>query len=477
MDFFSRIPGDFFLLLSSKNKEIYLSCLLVVFDAYEKGRIIGIERSLAVDLLEEHLTFYKQDLDMSDDEPQIIIDDISNETEEDKIRDKATFVLRKMIKYGWIQTDIMPDLTEYLNFPDYAITFLSAIKQIIREEELNDSIDPTQYHGYIYTIYSLLMNSGEVDYGLTLDTVYKNTILFYRELRKIDYKLKNYIRSIVDHSEIKDLIETLIKHKEEILDRSYLKLKTSENVSKYKLAIISKLREYQDTPLILNMIANYNLPEYAFDYEKAYRASEDKINEVIDIFTSFEEIMKEIDDKNRNYINSSIGKIKFLLSNDTNVLGQLNYILKFVKKSNEKKRIDMAINKIRPLFSMHMNKFLNNDSLFTPRGNYQHQNTLDVLLNDDFDISEIERKFYLEYSSKFTEDQILEFVDKKMQDKKVLKVSEVLGKNANEDDLLRFLYAIIYSDENSQYKINILDDKVDLENFKMNEFEIIRREN
>ena len=38
------------------------------------------------------------------------------------------------------------------------------------------------------------------------------------------------------------------------------------------------------------------------------------IDEVIDAFNALEDFITEIDNKNRNYINSTIGKIKFLLS-------------------------------------------------------------------------------------------------------------------------------------------------------------------
>lgn len=44
MDFFRMIPDSFFSLLSSKNKRIYLACILESFKTYETGSILGIDK-------------------------------------------------------------------------------------------------------------------------------------------------------------------------------------------------------------------------------------------------------------------------------------------------------------------------------------------------------------------------------------------------------------------------------------------------
>ena len=51
MDLFDMVQDNFFSLLSSKNKRIYLASILQVFKVYETGTILGIEKKI-----KEHLS-------------------------------------------------------------------------------------------------------------------------------------------------------------------------------------------------------------------------------------------------------------------------------------------------------------------------------------------------------------------------------------------------------------------------------------
>ena len=49
MDFFDMVPDNFFSMLSSKNRRIYLASILQVFKVYETGSILGIDKKVVVD--------------------------------------------------------------------------------------------------------------------------------------------------------------------------------------------------------------------------------------------------------------------------------------------------------------------------------------------------------------------------------------------------------------------------------------------
>ena len=44
MDLFDMVPDNFFSLLSSKNKRLYLAAILQTFKVYETGSILGIDK-------------------------------------------------------------------------------------------------------------------------------------------------------------------------------------------------------------------------------------------------------------------------------------------------------------------------------------------------------------------------------------------------------------------------------------------------
>ena len=54
MDFFDMVPDNFFSLLSSKNRRLYLSSILQTFQVYETGSILGIDKRIVVD----HLIYF-----------------------------------------------------------------------------------------------------------------------------------------------------------------------------------------------------------------------------------------------------------------------------------------------------------------------------------------------------------------------------------------------------------------------------------
>lgn len=484
MQFFKTIPDNLFSVLSSTNKEIYLGSILTVFDEYEKGRIIGIERQEALRAITDFLDQsdflkFNEEEDEEDDLKDLFIDEEENDKENNNNNKiKASYILRKLLQSGWVMDDILPDFSEYIIFPDYSITLITAIKNIIREEEMLETIDPSLYRGYVYTIYTLLTADNIQDYGITIDNVYNNTVLFYRELRKLDFKLRNYIDSILKNSELKDLMISLMSHKEEILDKVYLKLKVNENINKYKFTIIKKLTEILDNPAILNQVAEYYLSYANFNYDESYELSVLKINEVIDIFNSFEKIINEIDEKNKIYINTTIQKIKFLLNDDTDVIGQLTTILKYTKEQVKKGKTSQVLNTLSPMFKFFNNKLLSSDSLFTPRGYYRTKDLPSIMIDIDFDISQLEEDFYKQYQTDYTEEEVLKQVENILSDKQEIKASLIYDKNNfTEDDMILLLYIIVYSTYETNYEIDILDEKVTLGKYKFNDFIISRRQN
>ena len=184
-----------------------------------------------------------------------------------------------------------------------------------------------------------------------MEQVFRNTKLFIRELRKLDSRLKDYIKSIIERTEIKDLMESLIDYKVELVDKAYHRLKTSDNVNKYRLEIVNRLDSFLSDPGIMEQIAQAYRVRYA-NYDDAYRRASRDLNEIIDIFNSLDEMITEIDAKNKTYINSTIGKIEFLLKDDNNIPGKINVILKHISDMNKKGKVDSAINMVQPIFKL-----------------------------------------------------------------------------------------------------------------------------
>ena len=199
MDLFDMVQDNFFSLLSSKNKRIYLASILQVFKVYETGTILGIEKKIVVD----DLTYF---LDSNSQYLYDIEDEEDEEANPQSKRELANYILRRMEECGWIYVDVTNDYIEILNFTDVAITICEALLNAYPQIDLMDSelpddyVDPTQYQGYIYSIYTLLNQQDNIDYALTFSLVFSNTRQLIRAIRRLDARMKEYITSVIDNT-------------------------------------------------------------------------------------------------------------------------------------------------------------------------------------------------------------------------------------------------------------------------------------
>ena len=469
MNFFERIPDNFFSLLSSPNKAIYAGCIIEAYKIYEDASIMGIEKKIIVEVLTDYL-----EKDFFDETKEHI------EVEEGKSvtpRDKAYYILSRMQECGWIDIDITNDYVELLNFTDPAITITEALIQLEPKEVFtyDTGEENSHYRGLIYTIYTLLTSKGNLDYGLIVSEVYRNTKMLIRELRRIDSHLKEYLKMILDRSDIKELMELLMAYKTELVDRSYVRLKTSDNVNKYRLEIVNRLEDIQNDPIIFSAVVEHYILRY-HDLDEATRRANRDINEIIDVFNEFDQMILEIDQKNKTYLNTTIGKIEFLLKEDSNITGKLNTILKYVsdmKKKSESK-YEQAIRLVNQAFRLKSFKLLENSSLYQPRNPYQKR-VADRLLPDRLDILDLQSEFFKQYENSFSEEMVLGFLDSHLIDNKTY-ASALLKDDPEIDDLILVIYALIYavSDIENKYVVTQTDIDVEKGNFYFKDFIIAK---
>ncbi|MCF7923692.1 MAG: DUF5716 family protein [Candidatus Izimaplasma sp.] len=468
MRVFDIIPNNFFNLLSSKNKSIYVNCLLELFRVYEQGSILGMDKDLARQVIIDYLDLNPLEEELEDYEEEETI--LTN-------RDRANQILRRLEKTEWIDIDVNNNYEEILNFRDYSITIIEALKEITSESYYSDDeYEGHEFRGYIYTVYSLL-NSDYGEYAMVLDQVYKNTLAFVREIRKLDSRLKFYIKSIVDNSEIKDLINLLVNYKVELVDKAYRRLKTSDNINKYRANIVKKLEAIQEDRVIMEILAKEHLIKSHNNYDIALMKVNKKIDDIIDIYNSISYIIDEIDEKNKVYVNTTIAKIKFLLSNDENVISKLSKILHFTAESIKDNKTNKAMNVIKPLFTLSSYQQISKTSLYTPRGIYKHIESQFLEENDTNLEQSLKDEFYREFEVNYSEHVIEKYLNEYFSENHLIKASDIIKNNMSDEAILRLLYILVYAGDDMNYYINPLDRKINNPRFTIDDFEVIKGEN
>ncbi len=481
MELFDIIPQNFFSILSSKNRRLYTACAMQAFAIYETGSILGVDRKLIAD----ELTIYLENHDnlYEDDEDEFL----DNLEHPENTRETANLVIRRLEECGWVYIDLTPDYTEVLNFTDVAITMIEALQQICPQTLTYDYysddddyatptftaiVDPNEYKGYIYTIYSLLTND-DLDYPLMISEVYKNTKLLIRSLRKMDSRIKDYINSVVETSEIKDLMAKLMEYNAEIYEPTYTKLKTADNINKYRLKIVTKLEEIASNDVAMQQIAS----DYMYRFRNANLAMDKAnrdIDEMVDIFNELDSFITGIDEKNKNYINSTIGKVKFLLTEEDNIIGKLNTMLKYIKNENKLGKIDRAMTKINSVVNLPSVRGFSDSSLYTPRGKYSRSDFSSIDL-DRFDFEALDASVLQGFKSKYDPIYMTDFILRRLDENGSLEAMSIVNPNGTFDEALMCIYVLIFASEHN-YKIEKMENTIQTDYFKMANFKITREE-
>ena len=376
--------------------------------------------------------------------------------------------------------DVNNDYLEILNFTDYAISLILAFMEIQKDSMYslfsdNFTLDSNEkaFKGYIFTIYSLL-NSKTYDYGLLLNQVYKNTISFVREIRKVDYKLKEFINLIDKKENIKELVELLSQYKDEVMDKAYFKLKTFDNINKYKLEITKKLESMQENHDIMTIIANDYLFICDSDASLAQYTANKQINDCIDIYNSLDSIMDEIDKKNRDYITQTLAKVKYLLNDATDVVGILNAIVRFYSEKQRNGNEASGYNAIKQLFELNPVRSLSSQSLSFPRGNYK-KSEANILSKERIDFTMLKDTFMDAFKYIYTEENIVKELESILNKGEKKDIKAFIKMDADRDDIIKVLYMVIYAAGLDEYEIRETNDYYETDHYLIKNFTIERR--
>ena len=173
MKFFSIVKPDLFKPLTSKYKETFLDCLLIIYRTYRDEMSFGVDRDVVVSEIERYFEMVKMDEMVFEEEEDVAYD----------ARSQANAVIRKLKECGWIEYEQGQDYMVRINLLDYASTLLDTFEKIIRDDEM-------EYQSIIWQIYGTLLNKDA--YTKPYEYIIKRTVQNTEELMKGLKKLKLY---------------------------------------------------------------------------------------------------------------------------------------------------------------------------------------------------------------------------------------------------------------------------------------------
>lgn len=462
---FSILPQNFFSPLISKYKEQYVDCILLLFNTYKTEFSYGsLDREIAVKILINYFEQTNTEIEFEDE-------DIVPKT----ARDKANGVLKVLKECGWI--DYEQQLNRQVNILlfDYALPFIESMNQVIKNEE-------TEYQGIISQIHATL--GMEELYGNPYTNVLKgvkeNTDHLLSELKKLDANIKRYIDKQISGYDINELLSVYVNYQEKIGSKSYKRLKTSENISRFRNSIVENLQLILDSPDKLDAgILDYMVVEGENDENVAREKIIHLIKTVMDSFRNLSVIEHSIDEKNSRCIKNISQKVQMELASGSNTEDKLNAILKYY--SSELKESSDRFNEpcwpeLQSAISIYSQNYISNESLRTIP---EQKGYLEVSRLSEDGMSEEERQQRIvaikeRNKNRFTKNNINEYINNLLKDKNELTVRDF--PLSVKRDVLRVIYVKLYSKSKSVcYKVEELDETIRQAEFIIPNFKVRRK--
>lgn len=454
---FSVIPQDFFKPLNSKYKDQYADCLLAIYNSYKTEISYGVDRESIVSTLTDYFNTRSDDISFDND----------NSFEKDS-RSKAQKTINYLKDYGWLDFEEEKNYQQNVVLTEYAVPFIRTMTDVIKNEE-------TEYQGLISQIHAVLQNEElySKPYQFILKNVVNSTEQLVSSLKKLNISIKKHIDKQTKNKELSEIFSLFSVYNEEIVSKSLYRLKTSENVGKFRQSIKINLDRMLSEPNILKDLVNgYMEIEQETDPEIAKDKIVEMIVDVKSAFENLDKIIEDIDRKNNHYMKNAASRAKFELSAGTNQEGKINAILRYLTEFSEDDE-----NVPESLFNVYVQKFVSEESIkkIPEKKTYEEVAKINVAENITEEERAIKRKLLLDKQmSRIYRKKIEALVSERMGEKNIMLASDIPINNRK--DFENLIYIRLFAVESHIYKIKKTEQRVKTDKCEFTDFEIIKKE-
>lgn len=457
MNIFNKIPENFFSILVSKNKNIYIDALFVLREAFKQEMTISRENIISrlINNLEDE--FYQEDFSEEDE---------TNELKDNNISSKAYFLLRKLKWAGWVEFEMQRDsFEENVIIPDYAIKFIDLLYSIVEEKQV-------EYNSYVFATYSSL-KLASIEKGETYNaiiTAYNNTIQLINELKSLYNSLGRFHRKMCNQDNINDAINEHFFEYKEYSDEMIFPRFTRDSVPRYKSPIRDMLNDIlADKERLENTI---NIASKNSKYKSREEAEDDilnKIRTVLEVYENIDSTMNQIEQKNTDYVRASVNRIQYLLTNDKELKGKLVSILKNSKHEKVLEQMEKEVELLRQ-------EYISKDSIYLRNSNDKRKQGNPIALKET---KELDSKTLYDFAKSlenlYSNKKINDFMSKNFKDRPFINSNEIELKSV--EDLILLILATIKADKSGKsfYYFEDSDEIINNNGYRIPNIKFIRR--
>jgi hypothetical protein len=254
---FSILPERFFSCLAGANRVHYAALLIRYFMLFQENAR-GVEREQvmlsfqeyfreAISEKEEVIREDEEDVQETMDfnsssEPPLPPPEIWEKGSTDVSgRNMAGQFLRRLISSGWLSEETLGDYTRVINITPGARPFCEALSRVLAGLK-------TEYESHVVAVYSHICGDAIRDNGhLAVLSANRETQDLIDSLKALSQSIKDYYERLsgdMAAKEVKDILYLqYVDYAKDVLDAAYKRLKTSDNLSRYRPRIFARIAE------------------------------------------------------------------------------------------------------------------------------------------------------------------------------------------------------------------------------------------
>ena len=326
MKLFDLVPGNFFSILASGNREIYYEAIMVLHELFRFELNIRVDDFLSalIAILEDQ-TF---DVEAEDELQEGSL----------TLSGKSRLILDRLIKTGWIDKEFLDSsFIEIITPRNYAIPVMRLLS------ELGDS-SLKEYNSLVFATYSGLKQAKTEDEPHLYEALLSaksNTEHLQYSLRALYHAIRGFMRAIAPEQNINTLLQEHFQEYKQMSDRIYHPIKTMDSVHRYMLPIQGLLAEIRSDEALLQTMRERAMSVKNYDEAIADEEIFRDIDFIMDFFGAVGSLVSEIDRKHSNFTRSSIEKTKYLMTADHTIKGKLAEALTLFAGGTEAERDEL----------------------------------------------------------------------------------------------------------------------------------------
>ena len=430
---FAHLPESFFIPLASPHRRHYAALLLLYYRLFLEYRS-SVERELVVTRFAEYFAGLDASDEIADEEePAADAEETAQPARPDP-RGLASLFLRKLIGYGWMAEEEQLDFSRVINLCVHARPFFEALDATERGASV-------EYESHIVAVYSSLCSDASKENGEhAVLNAHWHTRLLVESLKVLEQNIKSYVQDMFKlDAPIPEILHAHYDvYMHEVVDRAYTRLKTSDNLSRYRPRVSRAVNAFLKNEPWMTRTAE----KLATIQRTTVSASKEKVREMLleirDELKSIDPILESIDDKNRRYSRISTERIRTRLHADSSLQGKIARIVRALTREPPTLAAEEIGHRIFRL------RHLVRDSLYTRRNRDVAEGALLRQRADDLEAEIAAAELRLRITNQLNPAKIADFLSGYCPSPGTAKEAQEIVNDV--DSFVRLIYAANYAE-------------------------------